>query len=91
MVNFRKVRRAQLAKSTLLTSGWCPWDLFGSFKVCSDAKERVGCGKEQHLFISSKTATLVPEFAVKDLPMVRTLDDDDDNDDDDGDMKVIFW
>ena len=25
---------------------WCPWDLFRSFKVCSDAKERVGCGKQ---------------------------------------------
>ena len=26
---------------------WCPWDLFRSFKVCSDAKERVGCGKQR--------------------------------------------
>ena len=25
-------------------------------------------GKLQHLFIPSKTATLVPEFAVEDLP-----------------------
>ena len=25
---------------------WCPWDLLRSFKVCSDAKERVGCGKQ---------------------------------------------
>ena len=25
---------------------WGPWDLFGSFKVCSDAKERVGCRKK---------------------------------------------
>ena len=25
---------------------WCPWDIFRSFKVPSDAKERVGCGKQ---------------------------------------------
>ena len=29
-------------------------------------------GKLPHLFIPSKTATLVPEFAVEDLPLVRT-------------------
>ena len=44
-----EVRRARLAKSNLLTSTlhWCPWDLLRSFKVCSDAKERVGCGKQR--------------------------------------------
>ena len=68
VVNFGEVRRAQLAKSTLLTSTLVP---LGSFQICSDAKERVGCGK--HLFIPSKTATLVPEFAVEDLPLGRTL------------------
>ena len=76
MVNFAAVRWAQLAKSTLLTSSLCPWDLFRSFKVCSDAKERMGCGKHgkvPHLFIPSKTATSVPEFAVEDLPLGRTL------------------
>ena len=26
---------------------WSPWDLFKSFKVCSDTKERVGCGKQR--------------------------------------------
>ena len=44
-------------------------------KVCSDAKERVGCGKQREgtaLYIPSKTATLVPEFAVEDLPSGRT-------------------
>ena len=30
-------------------------------------------GKLPHLFIPSKTATLVPEFVVKDLPLGRTL------------------
>ena len=29
-------------------------------------------GKVPHLFIPSKTATLVPEFAVEDLPLGRT-------------------
>ena len=47
VVNFGEVQRAQLAKSTLLTSSLVPWDLFRSFKVCSDAKERVGCGKQR--------------------------------------------
>ena len=44
VVNFGQVRRAQLAKSILLTSTLVP---LGSFKVCSDAKERVGCGKQR--------------------------------------------
>ena len=38
VVNFGEVQRAQLAKSTLFTSTLVP-------QVCSDAKERVGCGK----------------------------------------------
>ena len=48
VVNFGEVRRAQLANSTLLPPRWCPWDLFRSFKVCSDAKERErgGCRKQ---------------------------------------------
>ena len=39
---FRWRPEAQLAKSILLTSTLVP---LGSFKLCSDAKERVGCGK----------------------------------------------
>ena len=35
-------------------------------------------GKLLHLFIPSKTATLVPEFAVKDLPWTEHSDDKDD-------------
>ena len=73
MVNFGEVQRAQLAKSTLLTSTLVP---LGSFEVCSDAKEREwgaeSNGKLLHLFIPSKTAILVPEFAVEDLPLERT-------------------
>ena len=37
--------------------------------------ERVGCRQQRklpHLFIPSETATYVPEFAVEDLPLVRT-------------------
>ena len=66
--------KAQLAKSTLLTSTLgAPWS-FQIFKVCSDAKEKVGCRKQReasYLFIPSKTATLVPEFAVVDLPLAE--------------------
>ena len=43
VVNFGVIRKAQLpqlAKSTLFTSTLDPWDLFRSFKVCPDAKER---------------------------------------------------
>ena len=54
LVNFGEVRKAQLAKSTLLTSAFVP-NLFRSFKVFSDANQRVGCGKQRgelaHLFI----------------------------------------
>ena len=39
-VNFGEVRRAQLAKSISSLPRWCPWDLFRSFKVCSEARER---------------------------------------------------
>ena len=52
-----------------------PLGSFRSFKVCSDAKERLGAernGKLPHLFIPSKTATLVPDFAVE-LPLGRTV------------------
>ena len=46
VANVGEVRKAQLTKSTLLTSWW-PWDPFRSFKVCSDAKERVECRKQR--------------------------------------------
>ena len=69
MVNFGEVRRAQLAKSTLLTSSLVP---LGSFQICSYAKEG-GNGKLPHLFIPRKTATLVLEFAVEDLPLDSTV------------------
>ena len=49
--------------------------IFSDFKVRADAKEEWGAesnGKLLHLFIPSKTATLVPEFAVEDLPLGTT-------------------
>ena len=52
---------------------WSPWDIFRAFRVCSDAKERVGCnGKLPHLFIPGKAATLFTECAVEDLPFNGT-------------------
>ena len=75
MVNFGEVWRAQLAKSTLLSSSLVAWDLFRSFKVCSDAKkkERGGCRKQREATtpIPGKTAALVPEFAVENLPLAE--------------------
>ena len=47
VVNFGEVWRAQLAKSTLLTSMIWPLGSFQIYKVCSDAKERVRCGKQR--------------------------------------------
>ena len=42
-MNFDEVRRAQLAKSTFLTSSLVH---LGSVKIYSDAKKSVGCGKQ---------------------------------------------
>ena len=58
----------------------CPHLLVGAsgifsefFKVCSEAKEKEWGAESNrkllHLFIPSKTATLVPEFAVENLPL----------------------
>ena len=46
----------------------------GSFKVCSDAKEsgvRKGTGSYRTYSVPGKTAVLVPEFAVEDLPSAQ--------------------
>ena len=71
-MNFGEVRSTQVAKSTLLASMLVP---LGSFEVCSDALERVGCGKQREAnapFIPSKLATLVTEFTAEDLPLDTT-------------------
>ena len=52
-----------------------PLGFFRYFNVRSDAKEEWGAESNRkllHPFIPSKTATLVPEFAVEDLPLGRT-------------------
>ena len=63
VVNFGEVQRAQLAKSTLLTSMLVP---LGSFQVCSNAKERVGCRKQQE-------ATALIQSLVKLQPWFLSL------------------
>ena len=88
----------------LVGASWIFTDLLRFVQMLE--RESVGCGKQrklQHLFIPSKTAILVPEFAVEDLPSAelqprflslqwRTCfwsehSDDDDDDDDD----IISW
>ena len=52
VVNFGEVRRAQLAKSTLLASTLLPLGSFRSFKICSGAKGRMRCGKQRKVTAS---------------------------------------
>ena len=73
VVNFGEVRRAPLAKSTFLTSSLGPLGSFQIFKVWMLERE-LGAksnGKLPHLFIPSKTATLVHKFGIEDLPLDR--------------------
>ena len=72
MVNFGEVRRAQLAKSTLahLHAG-APEIFSNTLRSVLMLKRDWGADsnrKVPHLFIPSKTAALVLEFAVEDLP-----------------------
>ena len=62
MVNFGEVRRAHLAKSNLFTSMFVPWDLFRSFKGCSDAKKRVGAEKREATAPIQSLVKLQPWF-----------------------------
>ena len=66
VANFGEVRRAQLAKSALLTSSLVPLGSFRSFRVCSDAKERVGWGKQRE-------ATAPIKSIVKQQPWFLSL------------------
>ena len=72
MVNFGDFRRAQLAKSTLLTSTLGSLGIFSNLLWSVQMLKREwgakSNGKLPHPFIPSKTAILVPEFAVDDLP-----------------------
>ena len=76
MVNFCEVRRAQLAKSTFLASTKRSLGTFaGLLRSVQVLKREWGAesnGKLSHLFIPGKTATVVPEFAVEDLPLGKT-------------------
>ena len=76
MVNFGEIWRAQLAKihSPHLHDG-APGifsDLLRSVQILKREWGAESNGKLLHLFIPSKTATLVPEFAVEDLLLGRT-------------------
>ena len=76
LVNFGKVRRAKVVKSTLLTSMLGPLGIFSDLlRSVQMLKREWGAEsnwKFSHLFIPNKTATLVPEFAVEDLFLNRT-------------------
>ena len=73
-MNFGEARRAQLAKSTLHTSTFVPLE---SFKVYSDAKERVGCRKQWEATVPIQSLIKLQSwflsFAVEDLPMAELL------------------
>ena len=76
MENFSEVRGPQLAKSTLphlhaYASGISLY-LLVSVQILNREWDAESKGKLPHLFIPSKFATLVPEFAVRDLPLART-------------------
>ena len=76
MVNFGEIRRAQLAKSTLLTFCVSPAGIFSDLlRFVQMVKKEWGAernGKLPHLFILSKIASFVAEFAVEDLALGRT-------------------
>ena len=68
---FCNSRSAQLAKTTLLTSTLVPLGYFHLLRSVQILKREWGAennGKIPHLFIPGKTAALVSEFAVEDLP-----------------------
>ena len=71
MVSFGEVQRAQLANPLSSPLRWCPWNLYRTFKACSDVKERVKCEKQRVATapIPGKIASLVPEFTVEKLPL----------------------
>ena len=76
MANFGGVLRAQLAKSTLLTSSLAPAGIFSDLlRSVQMLKREWGAESNRklpHLSIPSKIVVWVPEFAVEDLPLSRT-------------------
>ena len=75
VVNFREARTTQLAKCTphlyLGTPGIFS-DLLRSVQMLKREWGAETNGKLPHLFIPRKTAALVPEIAVENLPLDRT-------------------
>ena len=75
MVNFGEVRRAQLAKYKLLHLHAGAPGIFSDLLRCVQMLKREwgaeSNGKLPQLFIPSKTATLIPVFAVEDLLLSR--------------------
>ena len=74
-MNFDEVRRAQLSQihSPHLYVG-VPGifsDLLKSFQMLKREWSAERKGKLEYLFVPGKTATLVPEFAVEDLPLAE--------------------
>ena len=69
MVNFGEVRRAQLAKSALRVGA--PGIFLRFVQMLKREWGVESNGQLPHLFIPSKTGTLVPGFAVEHLPLDR--------------------
>ena len=75
MVNFGEVQRgpvSQIHSQLLVGAPGIFSDLLRSFQVLKREWGAESNGKPPHLFIPSKTATLIPEFAMEDLPLGRT-------------------
>ena len=70
MVNLGEVRRAQLAKSTLLTSTLVLLGIFSDL-LRSDAKERVGCGKQAEAHYRSYISPPLVPISSKFCPVSR--------------------
>ena len=70
-MNFGEVRRAQLAKSTFVNSTLVPpgnfSDILRSVQMLKRKRGPKSNVKLPHLFIPSKTVTLVSKFAVEDV------------------------
>ena len=67
-----KSGEAQLAKFTLVVAPGIFSDILRSVQMLKRKWGAESNGKLPHLYIPSKTATLVPQFAVEDLPFDRT-------------------
>ena len=67
-MNFVEVQRAQLANPLSSPPCWCPWDLLRSVQVLKRERGAESNRKLLHLSIPGKTAALVSEFVVEDLP-----------------------